>query len=140
MLQFYFLSVALNIGSGFVLYSVKMDTKRANSTSVQAVLVNLSADPMLRMLLGALSVLTGFFKLLSVAPGDVPIVGDIVPAIIGIAIGLTLLLDIYRVRPGARSRIPERFEKIIIKYKPILGLSGIAVGLIHFLFPSVLLV
>jgi hypothetical protein len=140
MLQFYFLSVALNICSGFVLYSAKMETKSADSAGVLAALVNLSADATLRMLFGTLSVLTGFFKLLSVAPGDVPIIGDLVPAIIGIVIGLTLLLDIYRVKPAARSRIPEGLEKIILKYKPVLGLSGIAVGLIHFLFPSVLLV
>jgi hypothetical protein len=140
MLQFYFLSVALNVGSGFALYSVNLDKKRPNSIGTLVSLAGITADPTLRMLLGTLSILTGFFKLLSVAPGDVPVVGDIIPAIIGIALGLVLLLDTYHVKRGVDSRLSGRLEKLILKYKPILGLLGIAVGLIHFLFPSVLLI
>jgi hypothetical protein len=137
MLQFYLLSVVLNVLSGFALYSERINTGPENPNRMVAALSGIFRDMTLRLMLGILTAITGFFKLLSVSPGDIPIIGDIVPAVAGLGMGFILILEYYRSKTGGSDE-PARLETVFMTNKAILGIIGMIIGFIHFLFPSVL--
>lgn len=92
MIQFYFLSVLFNLVGGYALVE---DSARNRHASLEGLRTFLR-DPTVRLVIGILSAVVGAFKLLTVVRGDIPVVGDFLPAVAGIAVGATLLLDIYR--------------------------------------------
>lgn len=138
MLQFYLLSVVLNICSGFSLYAEKFEEREDKTPHILLELKDVCADTTLRLVLGLLSVLTGFFKLLSVTPGDIPVIGDLLPALAGLVLGFILLLEFYRGRSTVEPAPGNRLDRIFIRNKTTFGLIGMIVGFVHFLFPSVL--
>ena len=113
--------------------------------------------------LGAIALVVGFVKLFWRAPGEVIIVGDFLPAIAGMLMGAMLMVDRYRERrlptdasehvavegePGQGDDAGEssdagatgiaRIDDALRPYRTPLGLSGIVVGVVHFLLASVL--
>jgi hypothetical protein len=91
--------------------------------------------------------------------GDIPVVGDFLPAVAGIAVGATLLIDAYaegsakgaeagvgeasgeegkaadaKARPSGRSRT----ARFLAENKGAVGIAGIIAGVLHFLFPMVM--
>lgn len=76
MLQFYFLSILLNAVTGLVLLFA--DPSRREET-VSRKIPEIAYDETFRLVLGILAGIAGFFKLLTVVRGDVPIVGIFSP-------------------------------------------------------------
>lgn len=155
MIQFYFLSVLFNLVGGYALIE---DSARNRHPSLEGMRIFLR-DPTVRLVIGILSAVVGAFKLLTVVRGDIPVVGDFLPAVAGIAVGATLLLDIYRSPEGAmaeaaeaeaanaegpgaaaaeKAKGPGRIERLLIEHEEAVGLAGMIAGLVHFLFPAVL--
>jgi hypothetical protein len=159
MIQFYLLSVLLNILGGLALATD--ETRRRDALVSDA--RRLIRDPTLRLVLGILALVTGAFKLLSVIRGDIPVVGDFLPAIAGLAVGATLLLELAKSDELLKPELEEakdpqaepqpagppesvksgRFdplrlfaEKILLENKAAVGMAGIIAGLVHFLFPT----
>lgn len=137
MIQFYFLSVLLNILCGYALAAPAKESPSAILRGAQLML----SDKGLKLTMAILSAAVGLLKLLFALRGDIPVIGDFLPAIAGMAVGLTLLLEISDdahlpfVRQGS---LGGRIEKILISYKVPIGYAGIIAGIIHFLFPMVL--
>jgi hypothetical protein len=75
MLQFYFLSILLNAVTAFVLMYGDIEDQAGESRLPRIVL-----DETFRLVLGILTAVTGFFKLLTAIRGDIPVIGDLVPA------------------------------------------------------------
>jgi len=97
MIQFYFLSILFNVVGGFALAFDKEDRTKKHRVVVAAEELKASlSDPTVRLVIGILSVVTGAFKLLAVVRGDIPVVGDFLPVATGIAVGATLILELYR--------------------------------------------
>jgi hypothetical protein len=92
MVQFYFLSVFFNLVGGASLVLVAMPAKSASMQGLKTFL----RDPSVCLVSGILAAVIGAFKLLTVMRGDIPVVGDFLPAITGLAVGLTLLLERFR--------------------------------------------
>jgi hypothetical protein len=138
MLQFYLLSVVLNICSGFALYSEKLEDGKDKTNDVLVSLKQVFRDSTLRLVLGILTSITGFFKLVSVTPGDVPIVGDLVPALAGLALGFILLLEFSRGKSTAPANPQSKLDLIFLHNRTTFGIIGMIVGFVHFLFASVL--
>ena len=120
MLQFYFLSVFFNLFTGFVLFNEKK----------QIIELSVLQDKAFRIVLGVLTGLTGVIKLFVVVKTSVVILGDFIPAIVGIAGGITLFLQ------GDNERMPEWFNKIFVTNKFIVGIACLAAALLHFVFPG----
>ena len=138
MLQFYLLSVLMNALAGYILFfggsdgvlewrcgfSVKSDT--------------------FRFVVGILSAFTGLFKLLSSIQGDLPVIGDIVPAAAGFLCGFILIFEYYR-NLSADADIeqePEYGKKsagFLVANKKLIGAAAMIAAILHFLFPTVLL-
>ena len=135
MLQFYFLSVLLNAITGFVLLFVdKDDPDVISEGKVPAIM----QDETFRLVLGILTCITGFFKLLTAVRGDVPVIGDLLPALAGLAGGFTLLYEFYKTRSTIdEESLPSVVQKIVAG-KRYIGISCLIAAVLHFLFPTVL--
>lgn len=165
MLQFYFLSVLLNIVSGLIfLYPAKnSDDALSSGNSDDDIFSDLSdsddvnsasdsskakkskfleipflEDSSFRLVLGILMVLTGLMKLLSPIQYDVPVVGDLIPALAGLAGGFSILLEWYRNKSTVGVNLPGVIDKIFVEGRKYLGIFCIAAGVLHFIFPRVL--
>jgi hypothetical protein len=90
-----------------------------------------------KITLGFVAVIVGVLKLIVRAPGDtVAVVGDLLPALAGIGIGLVLLLDFFKQNISASKDVIEKAEKITVTYRIPLGILGMVVAVLHFLFPT----
>jgi hypothetical protein len=140
MMQFYFLSILLNAAAGGLLLS---DASGAPGSSQEGY----SASPLLpaflerdtpRLVLGALTMVTGFFKLLSPTRGDIPVIGDLLSAGLGLVTGFVLVFQFYRKRASLEDEKTERFSLLIEKNKKFIGIVALASAALHFFFPGVL--
>jgi hypothetical protein len=137
MIQFYLLSVILNLLCGYAL-SAKRDESPSAIVRGARLLI---ADKGLRMAMAVLSIAVGVLKLIFALRGDIPVIGDFLPATAGIVVGSALFLDVSDEErlPFMKQGSPAaRMEKFLVSYKVPIGYAGMLAGLIHFLFPMVL--
>ena len=138
MIQFYFLSVILNILCGYALASKHSESSTSPILQGARLII---ADKGLRLSLAVLSLATGVLKLLFALRGDIPIIGDFLPATAGIIVGAALLLELSddaHLPFMHRGTIGAQIEKVLVSYKVPIGYAGIIAGIVHFLFPMVL--
>ena len=134
MLQFYLLSVVMNALAGFILVT------RDESDILEFKGGFSFRDETFRFVAGILSLVTGLLKILSPVQGDLPVVGDLVPAAAGFFAGFILIFEYYRNRTTAgASESSEKINRILVSNKKIIGLAALAAAALHFLFPGVLL-
>jgi hypothetical protein len=135
MVQFYFLSILLNGLSGYIL-SVGGDEPEATiENSIRLSLKN----NVFRLVLGILTAVTGLLKLLSPIEGDIPVIGDLIPALLGLAAGFILFFGYYREQSTVESEKINHLDEQIGRYKKWLGFILLASSVLHFLFPQALL-
>ncbi|GHT81538.1 hypothetical protein FACS1894130_13280 [Spirochaetia bacterium] len=96
------------------------------------------------MILGILTVLTGLLKLLSATKGDIPVIGDFIPALLGLAAGFILIVEFYRSHSSLDSDMvsaehTEKVTQLLVKNRRVVGFIALASAALHFLFPGVLL-
>ena len=135
MVQFYALSIFLNIFIGLMLSIGGADEKETFFTRIKGLLEEKGS----KFSFGLVSVLIGFFKILSPTRGDVPVVGDLLPAVTGIALGSVLLLDFLKNSSDVRSAVVEKFDDIITLNRKYVGMAGVLIGVLHFLMPGVVI-
>ena len=143
MLQLYFLSVVLNGIIGFLFAF----TDTGENDSVEKSMKFSFFSGGFRLILGILSAVTGFLKLLLPVKGSssvtgIPVLGDLIPALAGVAAGFMLLFGFYR-EHSARFENENDLDRIgntFLRNKKIAGFTLIAVALLHFLFPAALLI
>lgn len=176
MLQFYFLSVLLNVLAGVILvYATDFTKKDSESASADKSTFGLDDDifgdslssdvdsasqadgesraarglqlfkngtflddSTFRLVLGIVSALVGLMKLLSVVQNDMPVIGDLLPAVAGLVAAAALLLEFYEVHNSVGSTFPSFIQKIFFDGRKYLGVFCIIAGLMHFVFPRVL--
>ncbi|TVQ96153.1 MAG: hypothetical protein EA403_16620 [Spirochaetaceae bacterium] len=135
MIQIYLLSVLTNIVAGAVL-SVDDGEDRLRISSILS--AQLLSSGTFRLVLGITTFLVGFFKFLSVTHGDVPVVGDLIPALSGVIQGLILLVLHYRQRSDVSSPALDTLDRVFVSNRVMFGTAGMLIGALHFLFPTVL--
>ena len=134
MLQFYFLAVFLNVLAGYIL--LKNDSGGVLEFKSDFSLT----DETFKLVIGILCAITGLFKLLSPIEGDVPVVGDLIPAVCSFLSGFILIFEYLRSRSSLEeSEQAEKIDRLIIANKKIIGVAAIVAAGLHFLFPKVLL-
>jgi hypothetical protein len=130
MIQVYFLSILCNALSGFVLLSGSPETGIVSK--------DLFKNPSFRFVLGIVTAVIGLLKLLSVVPGNYPVVGDIVPAAGGLAAGAMLIYEFYKEHATLTSPSVERVSAFVSARQRIIAGVSIATAVLHFLFPTAL--
>jgi hypothetical protein len=135
MIQFYFLSVFLNVLAGIALVSADYPEGGAPLPGLRSFLRGDSFS----LAAGTLSIATGIFKFLTPVEGDIPVIGDILPALSGLASGFSLLLGYYSAKSAVASKTMENLKKIFIEKRRTFGIIGISAGILHFVFPRIVL-
>ena len=135
MIQIYLLSVLTNLVAGAVL-SVDGGEDRLRIASIFR--VELIGSSNFRLGLGLTTFLVGFFKFLSVTYGDVPVVGDLIPALSGVIQGMILLVLYYRERSDISSPALDTLDRVFVSNRVMFGTAGVLIAVLHFLFPTVL--
>ena len=134
MLQFYFLSILANILAGLTLASESLAARFPGFAPFRELLSRRAY----RAALGVLAAAVGFLKLLlRSSTADVRVVGDLVPALVGMAMGASLVLQ--AVREKADLPAGSRLERAALAWRVPLGIVGIVTGVLHFLVPGALL-
>ncbi len=137
MIQFYLLSVILNVLCGYALAARRDESPSAIVRGARLII----ADKGLRMALAVLSIAVGVLKLFFALRGDIPVIGDFLPATAGIVVGSALFLDVSdeeHLPFMKQGSLAAGVEKFLVSYKISIGYAGMLAGLIHFLFPMVL--
>jgi|UniRef100_A0A7C3IG57 TctA family transporter len=133
MIQFYFLSIICNALAGYALI-----TDAEAKSSILDGIRSYVLDETFRLVLGVLTMVVGFFKILSVIRGDIPVIGDLFPAAAGLAAGFSLLFEFYKSRSTIIDEKTEQIESFLSANRKWVGYGAIAAAGAHFLFPTVL--
>ncbi|AEF80669.1 hypothetical protein [Leadbettera azotonutricia] len=133
MIQFYFLSIFFNVLAGYILIS----NDDADSLEIRPGFS--LKDETVKLVIGILGMVTGILKLLSSVEGDLPVIGDLIPAVVGFFTGFILVIEYYKGHANIGVEEGESFSHVLIRNKKIVGYVAIAVASLHFLFPKVLL-
>ncbi len=133
MIQFYFLSILCNALAGYALLA-NADSPSSPLDGIRSYVL----DETFRLVLGVLTMATGFFKILSVVRGDIPVIGDLFPALMGLSSGFILMYEFYKSRATVTSKESQKIEGIFIKNRKWFGYLTVISAGTHFLFPTVL--
>jgi hypothetical protein len=131
MLPVYFLSIVLNALTGYLLAFGREETEK------EGLSLSLNNETV-RLIIGVLSAITGILKVLSPVTGNIPVAGDLVPALANLGGGFILVFEFYRSRTTVASAAAERLGEIIEKNKKLTGFVCLAAAVLHFIFYPVL--
>lgn len=151
MLQFYFLSILLNLVTGLVLFCEKAPAQEdflddgfdppsdgGDGARSGNPLLGLMESKNFNLVLGVLDVLVGLLKLLSVVQNGVPVLGDLFPAAAGLVGGFCVLLQFY-METNSIDYVPNGLlQKVFVDSRRTVGICCLAVATLHFVFPRVL--
>jgi len=133
MAQFYLLSIVSMILSGLALSGDYLGSRVAFLATFRSWLEHRGAA----IGLGVVTAAVGIFKLIVRSPGEtVPVAGDLLPALVGMALGAAVFFEATLRRPNPTESRIDRYAKAVLSYRVPLGLGGLAVALLHFLFPG----
>ena len=158
MLQFYFLSVLLNILVGLVLFfndkeksisddlTVLEDDEKSKEASVSSKNSlfkkffgkgSYTDDEMFYLVIGCLSIFTAIIKLLSAVSG-IAFLGDFFPALAGFAGGASVLIMYFQQRSTVSLEMNSTLEFILLESRKFVVIFCLAAGIIQFIVPGVL--
>lgn len=137
MVQIYLLSVIANLIAGALLAARILETK---VTALKGFVAFVESRPKMRLTVAIVAFAVGILVIMSPIDGDVPVVGDLLPAAAGLFMGYALWLEWFRERRPEIESWPfiQVSEKIFLAYRDQIGLAGMAVAFLHFLVPTVL--
>jgi hypothetical protein len=140
MIQFYFLSILFNVLAGvFLVTESSRDADKGESFSGHPAIPAFLKNESLRLILGVLCMVMGLLKILSSTKGDIPVIGDLFPAVAGLVAGFVLVFDFYRNQSSLEEDQTTNAGRFLLTHKKAVGFAAIAAAALHFLFPSVLL-
>jgi hypothetical protein len=132
MYQIYFLSIVINLIVGIALSAKFIENK---FPVLGKFIEDVTDNSIFRLWLGSAAVVVGVFKLLMTTPGDVRIIGDMVPALAGIIAGASLIFEYYREKKEkVFSPFFTKIADILIAYRPAWGVLALAAAVLHFFF------
>jgi uncharacterized membrane protein HdeD (DUF308 family) len=138
MIQLYFLSILFNGLSGYLFLRGDREEKDTIENSFRFSFHN----DTFRLVLGILSAITGLLKLLSPSIDNILILGDLVPALMGLFAGFILVFGYYREHRSVTNKEEDgKLEKLggtLLKYRKGFGFILLVTALAHFIFPQAL--
>ncbi len=131
MIQVYFLLILANVLVGLILGAPAF--KSHFSPDMVRILENRSFQRMV----GLIAALVGFLGLIAVLPGDLPILGNLLPSLSAMGIGFAVFLG----PPEEDSNLPAWIRvghEFIYHYSGVFSIGCFVSALLHFIFPSAL--
>jgi hypothetical protein len=132
MMQFYFLSIFANMLAGLTLTSDYFAEKYKAFLPFRELL----AKNNVKTAIGISAFVIGFLKIL--LPVQTVVVGDLLPALAGLAMGASLILGLLRERTKVSAETVDNLEKTVMTYRVPLGIAGLVISALHFLLPRAL--
>jgi drug/metabolite transporter (DMT)-like permease len=133
MPQIYVLSILANAVAGLTLAGDYFGARMPFLASFK----NLRERRSAVIWIGVVTAVIGVLKLIVLSPREtVPVAGDLLPALGGVALGVMLLAE-QLVKPQAEGG--EKIEKVagkMLTYRVPVGIAGVVISLVHFLFPG----
>ncbi|MCQ2611244.1 MAG: hypothetical protein MJ169_05790 [Treponema sp.] len=129
MAQMYVLSILMNLMVGMILVTPASDKQKFFTNEVT------------RLICGAVCFLTALIKLFFTygsKGAGIPVLGDLIPAVAGIAGGASVLIEYYLENHSAGS-VPEIVETILVKNKLYIGILCLGAAVLHFIMPGVII-
>ncbi len=136
MIQFYLLSVVFNTLTGLLLLLTKPLAEDAQEASIAG--LPFFETKNFRLIVGGVAAFVGIIKLLMVFEGNVPILGDIIPAAIGIVGGACLLYEFYISSSKISFTLSPVFENIFVNGRKYIGIASLVIAFLHFVVPGAL--
>lgn len=150
MVQFYFLSILFNILAGLILISAKSDSELVlddddeASNKFDEVKESLEQDSFLNnetfcLVTGAICAFVGLIKLFfaySKTGHGIPVLGDLLPALFGLAGGAIILLEYYS-KSFADHELPDFVENVLLRNKMYIGIGCVVAAVLHFILPGI---
>ncbi len=134
MLQFYFLSVSANFLAGLALSAEWISRKIPGLAGLAPGFSGRG----FRMGIGLAAIFVGVGTLF--VPADPHLIlGDILPSLAGMAMGIALLFEVFRqdaLFPAERAEKSDKAARLPMAYRTALGLFGLAVAIVHFFLPD----
>ncbi len=139
MAQFYLLSIFANIVAGLTLAGDYLGERIPFLSSFKSLRENRNAQ----IVIGVVTLAIGVVKLFLGSPGEmILIAGDLLPALGGIALGGVLLVEAFRQvvdgEEGKRQKV-KKISKAVLSYRVPLGIAGVVIAFVHFLFPAIVI-
>ena len=147
MLQAYFMSILFNALAGYLLV---LGTENIETEGWSFSLNNQK----IRLCIGILTFTTGILKILSPVKENVPVVGDLFPALAGLAGGCILILQYFPGKTAANTAdsgdftddfgddpprgIKRLISALAIKHKKIIGIFCLITAPLHLVFYPVI--
>lgn len=132
MMQFYFLSIFANMLAGLTLTSDYFAERYKAFLPFR----DLFAKKNVKTAIGISAFVVGFLKIL--LPVQTVVVGDLLPALAGLAMGTGLILGLLRERTKVSAETVDSLEKTVMTYRVPLGIAGLVISALHFLLPRAL--
>jgi len=135
MFQFYFLSIVLNLMGGLLLLLFSFEPKKKLLVTFRSFFTH----KVVQTVFGIAILVTGVLKLfIHTANGGIIIIEDLLPAIAGIVAGGLISLDVFAKEGSTNKKLDELESKI----KPgfiVIGIAVIVIAILHFLYPTAIL-
>ncbi len=127
------LSILSLLGAGLILSSDYLVERMEWLSGLK----DLAQQRNIRIGVGIAAGVVGILKLIVRSPGEtVPVAGDLLPALAGIALGGLLLVDTLRVPRDDEPVAVDKVTKAVMPYRTPIGIGGIVVAVVHFLLPA----
>ncbi len=136
MIQFYLLSVVFNTLTGLLLILSKPLAEDAQEAAIAGLPFYETKN--FRLIVGVITAFAGIMKLLTVTNNDIPIIGDIIPAVVGIIGGACLLYEFYISSSSVKMNLNPLFENIFVNGRKYCGIACLIAAFLHFLVPQAL--
>lgn len=131
MFQLYLLTVLTNILAGLALASGFLTERFERFSEYTDFMVN----PVYRIVLAGVSILIGIINLFTSYPGDIAVIGDLLPSLAGIITGVLLVTEFITSRKtedeDKATEIAEKVGAFSGPYLTIVGVSSVVIGILH---------
>lgn len=136
MAQIYLLSIMANIIAGLTLSSDYLGKKMALFSGFKVFRENRVSE----IVVGLAAASIGILKLIVRSPGEgIPVVGDLLPALAGIGLGLILLGEAFGHKVESENESIGKASRTALTYRVPVGIGGVVIAILHFFLPAIVL-
>ncbi|WP_024654100.1 hypothetical protein [Borrelia persica] len=135
MLQIYFISVLLNLLGGIILAFPTLRNKLKCLMIFDEFVNIINNNNAVRSILGTIFITASIFEI--IIPYDLPIIGNLFPAITLFLIGFILFLNQKMPITLQNNKEYGKFKSFIENNKTLIGILALIIGIIHFLAPKI---
>ncbi|AHC14620.1 hypothetical protein [Salinispira pacifica] len=94
-------------------------------------------SPRFVLMLGVVMAILTLLRLFFPHPGNLAVLGDILPVLSGALASLMLISDYFVQKSEAPAALFITFERLFLRHRNIIGVLIVFIALVHFIFPGI---